>query len=369
VTLLLVALSACVSEPTNYGTGGDDTRGVRTRGALSLREVAQARGLRVGAAVDKLFRDDGDGVEFKAVLSEEFSVLTPENDMKHRKLQPSRGVFAFARADSLVEFAEANGMLVRGHTLVWHTGNASWMNNGKWTPAELRTLIVDHVRTVVGHYRGRVFAWDVVNEVFDEDGTLRSTIYNNLLGTDYIVLAFRTAHEADPDALLFYNDNRIEGMSAKSDSAYALVSRLVAAGVPIHGIGLEGHFIVGRLPSRDAMAANLARYAALGLKVHFTEVDVRVPQPSTTESLALQAENYRDVFDVCLQNLACQMVVTWGVSDRETWIPAAHPGFGDPLLLDRSYQPKSAYQAVHNLLSGSDGVPQGPVTDRTVRTR
>lgn len=288
---------------------------------------------------------------FREVLGREFSALTPESDMKHERLQPSRGEFTFARADSLVAFAQARRMQVRGHTLVWHLANASWLETGSWTRNEARSLLVNHVRTVVDHYRGRVAVWDVVNEAIDDDGTLRSTIWSNSIGPDYIELAFRTAHAADPRALLFYNDYNIEGINAKSDSVYAWVSRLLAAGVPIHGIGLQGHFQVGGLPSRQSMAANIARFAALGLQVHFTEVDIRLPQPSTSAHLDEQAENYREIGEVCLQQPACRMIVTWGVTDGSTWIPKAYPGWGEPLLFDSVYAAKPAYWSIHELLS------------------
>ena len=317
-----------------------------------LRQIALTRGLRFGAAVDRLFRNDAEGAQFKLLLSREFSVLTPENDMKHQRLQPSRGVYTFTRADSMVAFAEASGMQVRGHTLVWHAQNATWLTAGNWTSAEARALLIDHVRHVVEHYRGRVVAWDVVNEALNDDGTLRATIWSGLIGPDYIELAFRTAHAADPQALLFYNDYSIEGSNPKSDSAYALVQRLLGVGVPIHGIGFQGHFTVGGLPAKSVLDSNIARFAALGLKVHFTELDIRMPQPSTAAQQATQAENYRDVVDVCVRQPACTTIVTWGVTDRETWVPSTFPGWGEPLLFDSAYRPKIAYWSIHNLLSG-----------------
>jgi endo-1,4-beta-xylanase len=344
VALMLLGFTACV-DPAHPSFESPPSARVPT-----LRQVANANGMFVGAAVDRLFRSDAEGAEFKVVLSREFSVLTPENDMKHRRLQPSRGVFAFARADSIVAFAEANDIRVRGHTLVWHNGNATWITAGTWTRDTARALLTEHIRTVVSHFRGRIAAWDVVNEAINNDGTPRSTIWRDLVGDDYIELAFRTAHEADPQALLFYNDYNIEASNGKSDAVYALLSRLLAAGVPVHGIGLQAHFRVGAVPPRESMAANLARFAALDLKVHFTELDIRIPQPSTPEQLQTQADNYRAVFAVCLQNAACEMIVTWGLTDRDTWITRADPGWGEPLLFDSSYRPKAAYWSIHELL-------------------
>jgi endo-1,4-beta-xylanase len=351
VAMMLLGVASCASDPTLPPIESIPSTPRELR-VPTLRQIAMTRGLRVGAAADRLFREDADGARFKEVLSREFSVLAPENDMKLRRLQPSRGVFTFARADSLVAFAEANGMQVRGHTLVWHQALPAWLTAGHWTPEDARTVLTDHVTTVVDHFRGRIVAWDVVNEAISDDGTLRPSIWSDLIGRDYIEIAFRAAHAADPQALLFYNDHDIEGINAKSDSAYALISGLLAAGVPIHGIGLQAHFVVGRLPSRQSMADNIARFAALGLKVHFTELDIRVPQPSTSTHRDTQADNYQDVVTVCLQNVACEMIVTWGVTDRDSWISRQDPGWGEPLLFDRSYRPKPAYWRIHDLLSG-----------------
>jgi endo-1,4-beta-xylanase len=331
------------------GTGPTTRPPADTTPLPALRAVALTRGLRVGTAVDRLFRNDAEGTQFKTIAAREFSALTAENDMKHDRLQPVRGQFRYQRADSLVAFAEANGMLMRGHTLVWHQQNAIWLTSGSWTPQEVRTLLEDHITNVLTHFRGRIVAWDVVNEAFNDDGTRRSTFWSNNVG-DYIDVAFRTARAADPQALLFYNDYNIEGSNAKSDSVYAMVRSMQQRGVPIDGVGFQGHFIVGQLPA--TMGDNIARFAALGLKIHITELDIRMPQPSTVAQQATQAENYRTVFDVCLRSTACQMIVTWGLTDKETWIPSVFNGWGEPLLFDTQYRPKIAYWSVHNFLSG-----------------
>ena len=349
VPLILLAVAACSSDPARPpGTGVDTTSNT----AAPLRQAAQVRNLRVGTAVDRLFKNDAEGTQFKTIAAREFSALTAENDMKHQRLQPSRGVFRFERADSLVAFAEANNMQMRGHTLVWHQQNATWLTSGTWTQAEATTLMTDHITAVVSHFRGHIVAWDVVNEALNDDGTRRSTFWSAKVGGDYIDRAFRAARAADPQALLFYNDYNIEGSNAKSDSAYALVRGMQQRGVPIDGIGFQGHFQLGALPAKQSLISNIARFAALGLKIHFTEVDIRVPQPSTLAQLATQAENYRDVFDVCLQSTACQMVVTWGLTDKETWVPGTFTGWGEPLLFDVQFRPKIAYWTVHNFLSG-----------------
>jgi endo-1,4-beta-xylanase len=239
-------------------------------------------------------------------------------------------------------------MRVRGHTLVFHNQLASWLTSGTWTKDEAKALLVDHITKVVGHYRGRVAEWDVVNEVLGDNGALRSGFWLDRIGPEYIELAFRTARAADPTVGLYYNDYNIEGINAKSDSAYAFVRDLIARGVPITGVGFESHFQVGGIPS--SIGANITRFAALGLKVHITELDVRLQLPSTTSQLATQAQNYKDVVDACVKNTACDAVVFWGFTDRESWIPSTFAGWGDALLLDSNYQPKPAFSSVQSSL-------------------
>jgi endo-1,4-beta-xylanase len=294
-----------------------------------------------------------DGERYRALLAREFGMLVPENDMKHARIHPARGRFAFARADSIVAFAEANRMPLRGHTLVWHRQVAPWLARGTWKPGDVRALLEEHIDSVAGRYRGRIAAWDVVNEALEEDSSLRRSFWLEQVGPEYIELAFRRAHAADPSALLFYNDFNIEGLNAKSDSAYALIRRLLARGVPVHGIGLQAHFPLGAVPA--TLDANIARFAALGLRVHITELDVRVPLPATPEKLAAQARDYGTVVAACLRHEACDAILTWGVSDRESWIPREFRGFGAALLFDRSFAPKPAHRAVREALrAGSE---------------
>ena len=314
-----------------------------------LRTLADRRGLRIGTAIDRGFRLGGnDGTRFRGIVAREFNALTAENDMKHERIHPARTTYRFVSADSLVAFAEANSMRVRGHTLVWHSQLAPWLTSGTWTRDEATALLTDHIDNVVGHYRGRVVEWDVVNEPFNDNGSLRSGFWLDRVGRDYIELAFRRAAAADPNASLFLTDYNIEGVNAKSDSAFVLIRDLRARGVPIHGVGLQGHFQVGGVPS--TLGANIARFAALGVKVHIVELDVRIPLPATPSLLQTQADNYREVIDVCLQSPACGLVTIWGFTDRDSWVPNTFPGWGDALPFDSFYEPKLAYWAIHNRL-------------------
>jgi endo-1,4-beta-xylanase len=323
--------------------------------APTLRELAQARTVPfgVGTAVGSLFKaSDAIGKSYDSVLAKEFNVVTAENDMKFQSIRPTRGEFQYARADAMLAFAKANGMVMRGHTLVWHSQLAPWLTGGVWTTQEVRDLLDEHITNVVGHYKGRLVAWDVVNEAFN-DGTasLRSGFWADRLGREYIEQAFRTAHAADPDVALYYNDYNTEAINAKSDSVFALLGDLIARGVPVHGVGFQMHLIAGQLPSMASMEANFDRFAGLGLRIHITEMDIRVPVPASLQSLQTQAADYRAVFDLCLRKPACEMIVMWGFTDRASWVPGTFPGQGDALLFNAAFQPKAAYWAVHDRLS------------------
>jgi endo-1,4-beta-xylanase len=316
-----------------------------------LRALAQQAGIRIGSAGDRGFRWTGtDGSTFRSILGREFSVLTPENDMKFDHVHPAPTTYYFAGADSLVAFAQQNQMAVRGHTLVWHQQLPKWITSGPSGVDEATQQLIDHVTTVVSHFKGKLFAWDVVNEALNDDGSLRSTYWFDHIGRAYLEIAFRTARAADADVALFYNDYNIEGIGPKSDSVYAMVKGFLARGVPINGVGLQAHFTLNGVPS--TLGANIARFAALGLKVHITELDVRVPVPSTNASLTAQAQNYHDVVATCIQNKGCELVTTWGFTDKDSWVPSTFPGFGDALPWDNVFGRKPAYTSIYNALAG-----------------
>lgn len=216
---LAVGLSGCVVLPACASELPDQAQGLTRQDSTPLRVLAEQHGLRIGTVGDRGFRLRGDdGSRFRSLASREFNVLTPENDMKFARLRPTPDVYDFEWADSLVAFAEGNGMQVRGHTLAWHNQLASWLTARTWTEQQAEALLNEHITTVVAHYRGRLDAWDVVNEAVDDDGRLRSTFWSDHIGPDYIERAFRVAHTADPDVALFYNDYDIEGLTPKSDS-------------------------------------------------------------------------------------------------------------------------------------------------------
>ena len=322
--------------------------------ASSLREAADGAGKSVGAAVS--YNSLTTETDYADTLAREFNQMTCENEMKFSNIHPGQSTYSFSRSDAMVSFAQAHSMKVRGHTLVWHNQNPSWLTGGSYSPAQLSDILKDHINTVVGHYAGEAYAWDVVNEAFQGDGSLRSTIWYDrpgigfaAQGTAYIEQAFKWSRAADPNALLFYNDFGAEGLNTKSDAIYNMVSDFFARGVPIDGVGLQMHLTESGI-SVSELAANIQRLTNLGLKVQVTELDVRLDLrngPPTQQQLDNQARIYHDVAAACVTNPGCTAVSLWGFTDKHSWIPGAFPGFGAALTLDENYQPKPAY---HSLL-------------------
>lgn len=214
------------------------------------------------------------------------------------------------------------------------------------------TILRQHIDTVVRHYRGQLVAWDVVNEAIADDAELRQSMWLNGIGSDYIEMAFRWAHVADPQARLFYNDYGGEGLGKKSDAIYALVKNLRQRDVPIHGIGFQMHVSIDNPPKPEDVAANIKRLGELGLAVHITEMDVRIHGGRGTrqEKLATQAKLYREMLQACLDASNCTTFVTWGFSDRHSWIPSYYGHPDSPLIFDESFRPKPAYNALIELL-------------------
>src|SRR5215468_2855793 len=328
--------------------------------AQTLRDAADARGLRIGAAVNmNPFRNEP---IYTQTLGREFNMLVAENAMKFDALHPAQNTFNFTDADALVAFAEANNMAVRGHNLVWHSQIPGWLTGGNFTRDQVIAIMRDHIMTVVGRYRGRILAWDVVNEAInDSNGQLRSeSFWLQKIGPEYIAMAFQFAHEADPDAILYYNDYSAEGSGTKSDGVFNLVSGLVNQGVPINGVGWQMHQI-NPFRIQTAHRTNAQRLASIGLEVSITEMDVRIALPTTAQALADQALAYGDVVQFCLSQPNVKTLVTWGFTDKYSWIPGFFSGFGDALEFDANYQPKPAYTAMLSALGGGGtGPPPAP---------
>jgi endo-1,4-beta-xylanase len=302
------------------------------------------------------------------LIVEQFNSMTPENAMKMGPIHPKENEYFWSHADSIVAFAQRNNLKLRGHTLCWHSQTPKWLftdEKGVTVSKEvLLKRLKDHITAVATRYKGKVYAWDVVNEAISDkpDEFLRNSEWLKICGEEYITKAFQYAHEADPNALLFYNDyNEINPV--KREKIFKLVKGLKDAGVPIHGIGLQGHWALNE-PSRSQLDSTLTRFSELGLKIQITELDISVyPKEHTArerkaedydsnftkEKEAKQTEVYKMCFELFRKHKdAISGVTFWNISDRHSWLDN-FPVRGRkdyPLLFDKDLKPKKAYWAV-----------------------
>jgi endo-1,4-beta-xylanase len=318
-----------------------------------------------------------------AIAEKHFNTITAENDLKWQLIHPRPGQYNWGPADSFVAFGEKNGMSLIGHTLVWHSQTPRWVfqddTGGPITREALLARMKDHIMTVVGRYKGRIKGWDVVNEALNENGTLRNSPWLQVIGEgsedkkyDFIESAFRWAHEADPDAELYYNDYNLETSRAKCDGAVAIVKHLQSKGIRIDGVGIQLH---GGLtyPSVEGLEYAITSLAATGVKVMITELDIRTqargyrgadisrvnradtndPTAEAAETQKKLADKYAEIFSVLLKHRKDITRVTfWGIYDGRSWIG------GSPLLFDRNYQPKEAFFAVVKTVHRQSGRPR-----------
>ncbi|WP_143305152.1 endo-1,4-beta-xylanase [Chitinophaga vietnamensis] len=289
------------------------------------------------------------------VVIHEYSSLTAENVMKFKALHPAENSYTWADADYLVNFAQVNGAKrIHGHTLIWHSALPDWIANYTGDSATLENIMKTHIQTVVSHFKGKVSSWDVVNEAFMDDGTLRKSIWQQKLGDDYIARAFQYAHEADPDALLFYNDYGQEYSPVKRRAIVNMVADFRQRGIRIDGLGLQFHITLTQ--SDAAINDAISAAAATGLKVHLSELDIRLNNAKvaglafTSEMAQQQATKYNTVVKTyhTVVPVAQQFgITTWNVGDADSWIPSFLGGFPDwPLPFDKYYHRKLAYYAI-----------------------
>ncbi|CAM5727603.1 hypothetical protein SVIOM342S_09656 [Streptomyces violaceorubidus] len=282
--------------------------------ADTLGSAAAGQGRYFGTAVAAGHLGEAD---YAATLDREFSSVTPENEMKWDATEPSRGTFTFTSADRIVDHARSQGMDVRGHTLVWHSQLPSWVS--PLGASDLRTAMKDHINGLMGHYKGEIHSWDVVNEAFQDGGSgaRRSSPFQDKLGDGFIEEAFRTARAADPAAKLCYNDYNTDGVNAKSDAVYAMVKDFTSRGVPIDCVGFQSHFN-SNSPVPADYRQNLQRFADLGVDVQITELDIE-------GSGSAQAADYRKVVEACLAVSRCTGMTVWGVTDKYSSAQQRYP--------------------------------------------
>jgi endo-1,4-beta-xylanase len=375
------ALAAAVLAGGAVAAGGAGSGRARFQPPTdSLRALAAPIGLRVGTAVTPF---ELDNAPYAKITGDQFSTVTPGNEMKWQIVEPTRGTYDWSGGDRLVTFAGQHDQLVRGHTLVWHNQLPDWLTtgvaDGTIGNSELRDLLHKHITDEVTHFKGRIWHWDVANEFFANswdpnplpDGINGDDFWVSHLGPGILADAFRWAHAADPKALLFYNDYNIageDGTNAKSDAVYAWAQAMLAQGVPIDGIGDQGHLDTQYGFSGPQMTADLKRFASLGLKVAVTEADVRtfVNNPTDqvpTDHLATFAQPYEfsQMLHACLVVRDCISFTVWGFGDANSWVPGFFSGEGYATLYDVNLDPKPAYADLQqDLRLGDDGAPRRP---------
>jgi endo-1,4-beta-xylanase len=312
----------------------------------TLRSAAALSGRYFGAALDP---NNFDEKSYAKLATRQLGAATPENSMKWGIVEPVRGEFNWSGADQLVAFAEGNGQKIRGHTLVWHSQLPPWLTGETFTAAELRELMTAHIALEMGRYKGKIYAWDVVNEAFNDDGSWRKSIWFDAMGPDYVGIALKAARAADSSAKLYINDYNVETAGPKMQALLDLVATLKREGAPLDGVGLQSHFIAGQTPAdlREIMA----KFTALGVDVAVTELDVRIKLPVDAKSLARQAADYASVAAACRSVERCVGITTWGITDDHSWIPSFFSGCGAALPFDEKYQPKPAFFAAVEALT------------------
>lgn len=377
---------ACVLSVAMLATAG--VPGTVRAQSTTLRPLADAADIALGAAVDVDALEDAG---YRTLLVDHVNLVSTKGDLSMTVVQPEQGVFDFSQAETIVDFAVEHDMATRGHELI---GGAvpGWVSAGSWTAESLAQVLRDHVTAVVGHFRERnpgvIVQWDVVGDAFLADGTPRATIWQQVIGDDYLRIAFEAAREADPDALLFYDDFYddvavtqdavasgvpiVPGANAerttcdavpKCDGVRDRIAALVADGVPIDGIGFQSHLFS---PDPADFTQLTDWVGQLGLQWAVTEFDVPLPvtEISNPETLDFQAQVYADALAACTDASDCDTFVTWGISDRFSTIPTETGGaFGGALWFDANDQPKPAFEAMAEVLTQRGQATSAPSTN------
>jgi endo-1,4-beta-xylanase len=356
----LLALGACTGPAKPGPTGGTfpgPDGAPSTPSVVTLRGVAP-KGLLVGSSVvggghlagtvdTQPLQTDA---AYRELLGTQFSSLTPENALKWDNVEPVRDQYDFAAGDAIVAFAQQHGEQVRGHNLMWYRSNPAWLTKGSFSADELRQILHDHISAVVGRYKGKIAAWDVVNELFDQNGRLQpGNPFTDQLGVGIVADAFRWAHEADPAAVLYINDFNVETSATKRAAYLDLVRQLKGQGVPIGGMGIQSHLSLQTTTFPKDYGKTLKAFGELGVDVAVTELDVRMPLhggQATADQLATQATWYKQAVQACLAVPRCVSITMWGVPDTYSWVPKTYPDQGAATVFADDVTPKPAFAAM-----------------------
>jgi endo-1,4-beta-xylanase len=355
--------------------------------SVTLKE-AYSDDFEIGAALsaDQILEKDPQAA---ALIPLQFNVATPENIMKAEIIHPAWDTYDFDLADKIVAYGAKNNIKINGHTLIWHSQLPAYMRGMK-NPDSVRQFFINHITTIAGRYSGKIFSWDVVNEALNEDGTMRKSVFLDQLGPDFITEAFRLAEKAAPNTELYYNDYNIE-QPKKRAGTIAIIKKLKAAGVRIDGVGIQGHWRANNIPFKD-IEESIIEFAALGVKVMFTELDLGVlpnPWDGDAADVNMKAEysakmnpypnglpdsvqsiltkGYEDLFKLFLKHKdKISRVTFWGVNDGQSWLNGwPIPGRTNyPLLFDRNFKPKPAYYKVISLGQQSQTSTPSPTPKR-----
>jgi endo-1,4-beta-xylanase len=317
---------------------------------VKMVTVQQADGRRIPLGVAVSLPNLMNDAKLRALVQRHADIITPENEMKWGVLEREYGTYEWAGADMLVQWARAIGAKIHGHALIYDQQLPGWLTAPEldewWTPERVSQEMRRHITAVMGRYKGTIRRWDVVNEAVEPDGSLTPSLFLRKLGPHYIEQAYRIAHEADPKALLFYNDLGIEGDSPHTRAVYRIVKNLKRRGVPIHGVGFQSHLVAkpGHHPTYEDLRNTLQKFADLGLRVEISELDVDVRGANRNQ----QAEVYRLVARACAAVKRCTRFGIWGLTDRYTWLAKG----ANPLPFDFNFRPKPAWTALRQELYG-----------------
>ncbi|OCB91731.1 hypothetical protein A7U60_g1009 [Sanghuangporus baumii] len=361
LSLLLLGVTACLAAPQDATIQGGGSR------PIIIRNLARPRYFGTAANTTFLYNDQA----YTQIISTQFSMMTPENDsmnfLKWENIEPQQNVFNFTGGDEIVRFAKSVNARVRGHTFEWQVyelldssslskrlimkarGNqlAPWVNDSL-TATQLDRALENHIKTVLNHYRGQLYAFDVINEMISDNTpneTFKDNIWTRKFGEIAMPKALQYARETDKNIKIYINDYGTEGINSKSDTLYSVVQGFIRDGVPVDGIGFQCHFYLGQVPT--TIAENMQRFADLGLDVAVTEVDINMRGPENETALAQQAQDYWTIVNACVSTNRCVGVTIWGVSDDHSWLPN-----GNVLPWNAQKQPKPAFYAIADAFQG-----------------